>query len=82
MSSTTGLVRSGEVISLSGGTTTLEFARRLPDDLEATVIATNPHIAAASTRTLSASPTVAGEMAAGTMELCNMPSRWTFSAGS
>jgi DeoR/GlpR family transcriptional regulator of sugar metabolism len=43
----TGLVRSGEVISLSGGTTTLEFARRLPDDLEATVIATNPHIAAA-----------------------------------
>jgi DeoR/GlpR family transcriptional regulator of sugar metabolism len=42
-----GLVRSGDVVSLSGGTTTLEFARRLPDDLEATVIATNPHIAVA-----------------------------------
>ncbi|HMI70512.1 MAG TPA: DeoR/GlpR family DNA-binding transcription regulator [Solirubrobacteraceae bacterium] len=42
-----GLVRQGEVIALSGGTTTLEFARRLPDDLEATVIATNPDIAVA-----------------------------------
>jgi DeoR/GlpR family transcriptional regulator of sugar metabolism len=41
------LVRPGEVVSLSGGTTTLEFARRLPDDLEATVIANNPHIAVA-----------------------------------
>ena len=41
------LVRPGEVVSLSGGTTMLEFARRLPDDLEATVIATNPHIAVA-----------------------------------
>jgi DeoR/GlpR family transcriptional regulator of sugar metabolism len=39
------LVRPGEVVALSGGTTMLEFARRLPDDLEATVIATNPHIA-------------------------------------
>jgi DeoR/GlpR family transcriptional regulator of sugar metabolism len=43
----TGLVRAGEVMVLSGGTTTLEFARRLPDDLEATVIATNPDIAVA-----------------------------------
>jgi DeoR/GlpR family transcriptional regulator of sugar metabolism len=42
-----GLVRAGEVVALSGGTTTLEFARRLPDDLEATVIVTNPHIAVA-----------------------------------
>jgi DeoR/GlpR family transcriptional regulator of sugar metabolism len=42
-----GLVRPGEVIALSGGTTTLEFAQRLPDDLEATVIATNPDIAVA-----------------------------------
>ena len=41
------LVRPGDVVSLSGGTTMLEFARRLPDDLEATVIATNPHIAVA-----------------------------------
>ena len=43
----TALIAPGEVISLSGGTTTLEFARRLPDDLEATVIATNPDIAVA-----------------------------------
>ncbi|MEA2251002.1 MAG: hypothetical protein QOG70_1244 [Solirubrobacteraceae bacterium] len=42
-----GLVRAGEVIALSGGTTTLEFARRLPHDLEATVIATSPDIAVA-----------------------------------
>ncbi|HEY7618282.1 MAG TPA: DeoR/GlpR family DNA-binding transcription regulator, partial [Solirubrobacteraceae bacterium] len=42
-----GLVRPGDVIAISGGTTTLEFARRLPDDLDATVIATNPHIAVA-----------------------------------
>jgi DeoR/GlpR family transcriptional regulator of sugar metabolism len=41
------LIAPGEVISISGGTTTLEFARRLPEDLEATVIATNPHIAVA-----------------------------------
>jgi DeoR/GlpR family transcriptional regulator of sugar metabolism len=42
-----GLVRPGEVVALSGGTTTLAFARGLPDDLEATVVATNPDIAAA-----------------------------------
>jgi DeoR/GlpR family transcriptional regulator of sugar metabolism len=42
-----GLIRPGEVVALSGGTTTLELARRLPDDLEATVIVTNPHIAVA-----------------------------------
>lgn len=41
------LVRPGEVISISGGTSTLEFARCLPDDFEATVIATNPHVAVA-----------------------------------
>jgi DeoR/GlpR family transcriptional regulator of sugar metabolism len=41
------LVRPGEVVALSGGTTTLEVARRLPHDLEATVIATNPDIAVA-----------------------------------
>ena len=38
---------AGEVVPISGGTTTLEFARRLAEDLEATVIATNPHIAVA-----------------------------------
>src|SRR3954452_18014555 len=41
------LVRPGEVVALSGGTTTLEVARRLPRELEATVIATNPDIAVA-----------------------------------
>src|SRR5215470_12289410 len=33
-----GLVRPGNVALLSGGTTVLEFARRLPDDLHATVL--------------------------------------------
>jgi DeoR/GlpR family transcriptional regulator of sugar metabolism len=42
-----GLIRPGDVVAVSGGTTTLEFARRLPDDLDATVIVTNPHIAVA-----------------------------------
>jgi DeoR/GlpR family transcriptional regulator of sugar metabolism len=41
------LVRPGEVVALSGGTTILEFARRLPDDLRATVIAMSPDIAVA-----------------------------------
>jgi len=41
------LVEDGQVIALSGGTTILEFARRLPDDLAATVIATSPDIAVA-----------------------------------
>jgi DeoR/GlpR family transcriptional regulator of sugar metabolism len=41
------LVRPGEVVALSGGTTILELARRLPDDLEATVVATSPDIAVA-----------------------------------
>jgi DeoR/GlpR family transcriptional regulator of sugar metabolism len=42
-----GLVKPGDVVAVSGGTTTLEFARALPDDLDATVIVTNPHIAVA-----------------------------------
>jgi DeoR/GlpR family transcriptional regulator of sugar metabolism len=42
-----GLVRAGEVVALSGGTTVLEFARALPDDLDATVLATSPDIAVA-----------------------------------
>jgi DeoR/GlpR family transcriptional regulator of sugar metabolism len=41
------LVRPGDVVALSGGTTILEFARRLPDDLDATVVATSPDIAVA-----------------------------------
>jgi DeoR/GlpR family transcriptional regulator of sugar metabolism len=42
-----GLVRSGEVVALSGGTSVLELARRLPDDLAATVLTTSPDIAVA-----------------------------------
>jgi DeoR/GlpR family transcriptional regulator of sugar metabolism len=41
------LVEAGEVIALSGGSTVLAFARSLPYDLEATVVATNPEIVAA-----------------------------------
>lgn len=41
------LVRPGEVVALTGGTTILEFARRLPDDLEATVVVTSPDVAVA-----------------------------------
>src|SRR3954462_15984173 len=40
-----GLVRPGDVVLLSGGTTVLEFARRLPDDLDATVLTTGPDVA-------------------------------------
>jgi DeoR/GlpR family transcriptional regulator of sugar metabolism len=42
-----GLVRQGEVVALTGGTTMLEFARRLPDDLEATAVVTSPDVAVA-----------------------------------
>jgi DeoR/GlpR family transcriptional regulator of sugar metabolism len=42
-----GLVRPNDVVLMSGGTTVLEFARRLPDDLRATVLTTGPDIAAA-----------------------------------
>jgi DeoR/GlpR family transcriptional regulator of sugar metabolism len=42
-----GLVRPGDVVAVSGGTTILELARRLPDDLEATVVTTGPDVAVA-----------------------------------
>jgi DeoR/GlpR family transcriptional regulator of sugar metabolism len=42
-----GLVRPGEVVALGGGTTTLAFARALPDELEATVVTTSPDLAVA-----------------------------------
>ena len=42
-----GAVRPGEVVALSGGTHDARLARALPDDLEATVIATSPDIAVA-----------------------------------
>jgi DeoR/GlpR family transcriptional regulator of sugar metabolism len=40
-------VREGQVVVLDGGTTTLELARALPDDLGASVITTSPPIAVA-----------------------------------
>jgi DeoR/GlpR family transcriptional regulator of sugar metabolism len=42
-----GLVKPGDVVLMSGGTTVLEFARRLPEDLQATVLTTAPDIALA-----------------------------------
>lgn len=42
-----GLVNPGDVIAVSGGSTVLAFAQRLPDDFEATVVATNPDIVSA-----------------------------------
>lgn len=44
---TRSLLRPGQVILLDAGTTTLEVARRLPPDLEATVITNSPPIAVA-----------------------------------
>jgi DeoR/GlpR family transcriptional regulator of sugar metabolism len=41
------LVRPGNVVLMSGGTTVLEFARRLPDDTAATILTTGPDIAVA-----------------------------------
>jgi DeoR/GlpR family transcriptional regulator of sugar metabolism len=44
---TSGLFRHGQVILLDSGTTTLEVARNLPPELEATVITNSPPIAVA-----------------------------------
>jgi DeoR/GlpR family transcriptional regulator of sugar metabolism len=41
------LVNSGDVVLAGGGTTVLQFARALPDDLRATVLTTGPDIAVA-----------------------------------
>ena len=51
---TAGLLRDGQVILLDAGTTTLEVARHLPADLQATVITNSPPIAVA----LAEHPTV------------------------
>lgn len=40
-----GLLRSGEVIALGGGTTIVELARRLAPDFEATMVTTSPDVA-------------------------------------
>jgi DeoR/GlpR family transcriptional regulator of sugar metabolism len=42
-----GLLRSGQVVVLDAGTTTLEVARHLPPELEATVITNSPPVAVA-----------------------------------
>jgi DeoR/GlpR family transcriptional regulator of sugar metabolism len=41
------LVADGDVLALTGGSTMLELARRLPDGLEATFVVTSPDIASA-----------------------------------
>jgi DeoR/GlpR family transcriptional regulator of sugar metabolism len=60
---TRGLLRQGQVILLDAGTTTLEVARRLPPELEATVITNSPPIAVA----LAEHPTVEVTMLGGTL---------------
>jgi DeoR/GlpR family transcriptional regulator of sugar metabolism len=41
------LIRPGQVVILDGGTTTLQLARHLPTDLQATVVTHSPTIAVA-----------------------------------
>jgi DeoR/GlpR family transcriptional regulator of sugar metabolism len=60
---TSGLVRPGQVILLDAGTTTLEVARHLPPDLDATVITNSPPIAVA----LAEHPTLEVAMLGGTL---------------
>ena len=60
---TSGLLRHGQVILLDAGTTTLEVARRLPPDLDATVITNSPPIAVA----LAEHPAVQVTMLGGTL---------------
>ena len=54
------LLRPGQVIILDAGTTTLEVARNLPDDLRATVITNSPPIAVALADHPSVDVTVLG----------------------
>src|SRR3954471_9825704 len=42
-----GLIADGQLVLLGGGTTVLELARRLPDELEATVVTSAPDVAVA-----------------------------------
>ena len=60
---TSSLLRQGQVILLDAGTTTLEVARGLPPDLDATVVTNSPPIAVA----LADHPTVAVTMLGGTL---------------
>ena len=43
----TQFVRNGQVILLDGGTTNIQVAQQLPEDLHATVVTNNPHVAVA-----------------------------------
>jgi DeoR/GlpR family transcriptional regulator of sugar metabolism len=61
---TSRLFRSGQVILLDAGTTTLEVARHLPDDLEATVVTNSPPIAVALADHPTVEVTVVGGMLA------------------
>jgi len=58
------LLHSGQVIILDAGTTTLEVARHLPQDLRATIITNSPPIAVA----LAEHPTVEVTMLGGRLE--------------
>ena len=58
------LLRPGQVIVLDSGTTTLEVARHLPPDLEATVITNSPPIAVALADHPNVEVTVLGGMLA------------------
>jgi DeoR/GlpR family transcriptional regulator of sugar metabolism len=59
---TSRLLRPGQVILLDSGTTTLEVARRLPHDLDATVITNSPPIAVALAEHPRVEVTVLGGM--------------------
>ena len=61
---TSRLLRNGQVILLDSGTTTLEVARHLPPDLEATVITNSPPIAVV----LAEHPTVDVTVLGGVLE--------------
>jgi DeoR/GlpR family transcriptional regulator of sugar metabolism len=58
------LLGDGEVVALSGGSTMLELARRLPDGLEATFVVTSPDIASA----LAEHPSVAVDLVGGRLD--------------
>ena len=60
---TSRLLRPGQVILLDAGTTTLEVARHLPHDLEATIVTNSPPVAAV----LADHPTVEVTVVGGTL---------------
>jgi DeoR/GlpR family transcriptional regulator of sugar metabolism len=58
------LIADGEVVALSGGSTMLELARRIPDGLDATFVVTSPDIASA----LAEHPSVAIDLVGGRLD--------------